>query len=227
MGFGFLFIGYFFLLFYPLDTIGMLPNLSIIGCVLMLAAMKRLIQYCPENKSFKAAKYALVLLSLFSAAMLVLNFIPADTTSADSASAASMGTICIYSAVLLAKLTLCIYSITLFLGIHRLSNEVELPKLASAATRRITVTGVFGAAMLLSGIAEIVISSTATVNDEFRMIVAYVGLFSRLLEYVCILVNLLLIFSCYAKICLEGDEDMPYREDVFDKIIAWTKRNKK
>ena len=227
MGFGFLLIGYFFLLFYPLDTIGLLPNLSIIGCILMLAAIKRLIQYCPDNNSFKAAKYTLILLSLFSAAMLVLNFALPGNTPTDSVSSASISTICIYSATLLAKLTLCIYSITLFLGIHRLSNEVELPKLSSAATRRITITGVFGVAMMFSGISEIIISSGATVSDEFRTVIAYVGLFSRLLEYLCILINLALIFSCYARICLEGDEDMPYREDIFDKIIAWTKRNKK
>ncbi len=227
MGFGFLFIGYFFLLFYPLDTAGILPNLSVIGCLLMLAAMKRLTQYCPENKSFRAAKYALLLLSLFSAIMLVLNFIPKDGIATDSASTISMSTVCIYSATLIAKLTLCVYSVLLFLGIHRLSNEVELPKLSSAATRRITVMGVFGAAMLFSGIAEIVLSSGVTASDGFITVVAYVGLFARLLEYVCILMSLFLIFSCYAKICLEGDEDMPYREDVFDKIIAWTKRSKK
>ena len=226
MGFGFLFIGYFFLLFYPLDTINMLPNLSIIGCILMFAAIKRLTQFCPENKSFKAAKYALILLSLLSAAMLVLNFVPMTDTSANS-DTVSTGTIYLYSVTLLSKLALCVYSITLFLGIYRLSNEVELPKLARAAVRRITVTGVFGAAMMFSGISEILMASGIVIGNEFRTVVAYVGLFSRLLEYICILVNLALIFSCYARICLEGDEDMPYREDVFDRIIAWTKRNKK
>ena len=36
-----------------------------------------------------------------------------------------------------------------------------------------------------------------------------------------------MIFSCYVHICLEGDEDMPYHEDIYDKIINYMNKFKK
>ncbi len=221
MGFGFLFIGYFFLIFYPLDSVGILPNLSVIGCIFMFAAMGRLMRYCPDNKAFKAAKISLIPLSVFSLAMLALNAVKSSNMLTDE--------LRIYFAEplsIVSKLAVCVFTVLLFIGIYRLSNEVELPKLASASAKRITITGVWGTAMAFSGIFSIVITAGTPVSSGLSGAVFYIGLFSMLLEYLCIIINLALIFSCYARICLEGDEDMPYREDIFDKIIAWTKRNK-
>ncbi len=221
MGFGYLLIGYFFLIFYPLDSVGILPNLSVFGCIFIFAALKRLTRYCPDNKWFKAAKITLVPLSVLSLTMLVLNAVKSSGKLTDELRFYFAEPLSIIS-----KLTVCVFTVILFIGVHRLANEVELPKLASAATRRITVTGVWGAAMAFSGVFAIIITAGVPVSTGFSGAVFYTGLFSMLLEYVCIIINLILIFSCYAKICLEGDEDMPYREDIFDKIIAWTKRNK-
>ena len=30
-----------------------------------------------------------------------------------------------------------------------------------------------------------------------------------------------LIYACYMKICLEGDEEMPYRDNLYDRIKAY------
>ena len=221
MGFGFLLIGYFFLIFYPLDSVGILPNLSVIGCIFMFAALKRLTRFCPDNKPFRAAKISLVPLAALSFAMLVINAVKSSGKLTDE-----LRLYCAEPLSIAAKLTVCVFTVLLFVGIYRLSNEVELPKLASAASRRVTVTGVWGAAMAFSGVFAIVITAGVQVSAVLSGAIFYIGLLSMLLEYVCVIINLALIFSCYARICLEGDEDMPYREDIFDKIIAWTKRNK-
>lgn len=222
MGFGLLFIGYFFMVFFPIASVGVLPNLAVVGCPFMLLGLKRLTHFCPDCKGFTMAKYALIPLSALSVAMLAL-----DVAKAGAELSLDM-MLCFAEPLSIAsELALCIYSIFIFLGIYRLAHDVELPKLAAAAVRRITVLGVCGVTSTFYGVCSIILSASTAQATAFTAAVFYVGLIALLLEYLCIFLNLALLFSSYAKICLEGDEDMPYHEDVFDKIIAWTKRNKK
>ncbi len=222
MGFGLLFIGYFFMIFFPIDSVGILPNLAVIGCPFMLFGLKRLTHFCPDCKGFTVAKYALIPLSVLSTAIIALDIAKADTELSLNMTLYFTEPLSIAS-----ELALCIYSIFLFLGIYRLAHDVELPKLAAAAVRRITVLGIYGITSTFYGVCSIILSASSVEANAFTAAVFYIGLVALLLEYLCIFLNLALLFSAYAKICLEGDEDMPYREDVFDKIIAWTKRNKK
>lgn len=222
MGFGLLFIGYFFMIFFPIDSVGILPNLAVIGCPFMFLGLKRLTHFCPDCKGFTEAKYVLIPLSVLSTAMLALDIAKTGTEL-------SLDMMLYFAEPLsiVSELTLCIYSMFLFLGIYRLAHDIELPKIAAAAVRRITILCVYGIASTFCGVCSIILSSNTAEASAFTAAVFYIGLIALLLEYLCIFLNLSLLFSSYARICLEGDEDMPYREDVFDKIIAWTKRNKK
>ena len=58
MGFGLLFIGYFFYLPLSYNGFDLLPD--IIGVLIMFSALRRLSFYCPGNRFFRLAKVILV-----------------------------------------------------------------------------------------------------------------------------------------------------------------------
>lgn len=221
MGFGYLFVGYFFLIFFPLSRVDLLPNLAVIGCMFMTAGIKRLTFYCRDNRNFKRAEISLVMLMAVSVASLAFDIAEMCGVVTDSIE------VYIDPAVNVAyAIVCCIFVFTLFCGIHKLSREVGLPTLAKRTVWMMTVTVVYAASEVVSCICSLVLKLSELPSDEFIMITGYLGLFTFLLAYLSIFLNLALLFTCYARICLEGDEDMPYHEDIFDKIIAWTKRNK-
>ena len=49
MGFGLLFIGYFFMLNFPFQGIDLLPD--VVGCIIMLVAVRKLLLYCDDRAS--------------------------------------------------------------------------------------------------------------------------------------------------------------------------------
>jgi len=220
MGFGLLFSGYFFLLFFPISTTGILPNFAAIGGLLMLAALKRLIHYCPDCKSFNVALYPVIAYTAVSVAIFVFGMLG---FSAEGASAASR--LAYNIAELAAQVSVLIGSVCMFLGIHKLSVSVELPKLASRSVRMISFTAAYGVLSVTAAVTDFIHGSVT--NDTAIIAFNYINLAAFLFMYVFIFLCLAYFFTCYMRICLEGDEDMPYREDVFDKIVAWFKRNKK
>lgn len=218
MGFGLLFIGYFFLIFFPLDSVNILPNLAFIGCVIMYRGLTRLVLYCPDCKGFRAARITLIPLSILSLALLVIRFVPIGGDISYSLKP-TLG--------LVSTLLICVYSLTVFIGVHKLSRQVELPRLANRAVRMMALSVVYTLADSVSYVCQVMFKAGSMPGDAAEVVIRYIALIAMLLEYISLFLSLALLFTCYIRICLEGDEDMPYREDVFDKIIAWTKRNKK
>ena len=219
MGFGLLFIGYFFLLFFPLASLDVLPNLSVIGCLLMFSGIRRLIHYCADCRGFVYAKYALIVLSALAIACLGLDIAELDAALSDGIAKNFAKPLAVASEV-----TIGVFSILLMLGIHKLATDVKLPKISAGAVRHITALSVFVLLTLISGIGGILAPDTT--STQLITLLNTSDFFAFILEYICLIWNLAFIYSCYMRICLEGDEDMPAREDLFDKIIAWTKRNR-
>ncbi len=218
MGFGYLFIGYFFLIFFPLSGIGVLPNLAAVGCAIMLVGTKKIYSYAEDCKGFKLASYTLIPYFALSAAALILNIAEYFGISQETV-AAFLNPISLACDLLFGLL-----AVFLMAGIYKLARQVELPKLASRSAIFMSVSVLFTLCALISNTAAIL---DITAGKTVTATINYIGLAAFLLEYLAIFLNLFHIFSCYANICLEGDEDMPYREDIFDKIVAFTKKNKK
>ena len=208
------------MLFMPMGAMGILPNFSAVGCLLSLAALKRLNYYCPACKGFRAAVFTLIPQTVASLLLFILGMLGWGIGEKVGAAA-----IAVTITELVCDVLTVITSVCLFLGIHRLSGEVDLPNLTSRSVRMLSFTVAYGLLACTSGIAELV-SGFVT---KARIIVAfnYINLAVFLLEYVFIFLCLLFFFTCYMRICLEGDEGMPYRDDIFDKIIACFKKNKR
>ncbi len=218
MGFGYLFIGYFFLLFFPLSGVGVLPNLAAVGCIIMFFGTRRIYSYAEDCKGFGLASYTLIPYFVLSVAALGVNIAEYLGVSQERTAAfiKPIGLAC--------DLLFGLLAIFLMAGIYKLARQVELPKLASRSAVFMSVSILFTLCALISNTAAMLnVNAGTTVTT----VVNYIGLAAFILEYLAIFLNLFHIFSCYANICLEGDEDMPYREDIFDKIVAFTKKNKK
>lgn len=218
MGFGLLFIGYFFLLFYPVGSMGIVPNAAAVGCIIMFFACGKLAKNAPDCKGFSLARFALIPYFAVALAEFALDIAERSYSESNLQVGIFEGTLALLSDTLFG-----VFSVLLAVGIFKLAKDVGLDKLASRAGIVMSITVVYSALAAVSDVARFVggIDGTAVV------ILNYIGFAAFILEYAAILANLWQIFSCYAGICLEGDEDMPYREDIFDKIVAFAKRSKK
>ena len=203
MGFGFLFLGYFFLLNLPVGQVDILPD--VLGWLLMLGGLRRLCYFCPQGKSFPRAKLVLIPAAAVSAAVFVL-----DIVMADSGSPVLLITQLVYAVLQGA------YEAFLLLGIYRLAHSVELPKLAARAGRILAFTAAYYLLQLVyySGIMNVVLPSYSAAYVQ-----NYLAFAIYILGYLWLILTLALLFTCYARICLEGDEEMPYSEDLFDKLL--------
>lgn len=217
MGFGYIFVGYFFLIFYPISRIDVLPNLSVIGCVLMFMGISRLMHYCDAKYGFKSAAVSLLPLCGVSAAALAFDIAEMCGVIENADPALNVA----------YAVTSCIFLMLLFKGICQLSKDVGLPSLAKRTVWMMSITVLYSIFELVSFVCSVVLSLSEYPSDAFIAITAYLGLFTFLLAYLSIFLNLALLFACYARICLEGDEDMPYHEDIFDKLAEKKLGNKK
>ncbi len=222
MGFGHIFIGYFFLIFFPLSRVELLPNLSAIGCIFMFMGLRRLMRYCNDKPQFKKAMWALIGVTALSAVSLIFDVIKMCGIVSDSVKAYAAPFINVAYAI-----TVCIFVLFLFNGICKLAKEVGLPSLSKRAVWMMSVTVLYAVLEVSACACSLILGFSGNTSDVFAALTAYIGLFAFLLAYLCIFLNLSILFGCYARICLEGDEDMPYREDIFDKIVASVNRKNK
>lgn len=217
MGFGLLFIGYFFMLNFPYKGIDLLPD--IVGCIIMLVAVRKLLLYCGGNRGFKLAEKSLYAFSILALVILFYQLAGFFGFLPDALSAIYTAFMLVYSLVVGA------YHVFLLYGIYTLSKEVQLPKLSARAVRLLAVTIVYYLLQILNdtGASRAIASMTASPD----MVASYINLAIYIISIIWMLFTWKLIFSCYVHICLEGDEDMPYHEDLYDKIINYMNRFKK
>lgn len=198
MGFGLLFIGYFLMLFVPLSELALMPNLSFIGCVIMFFALKRLITYCEGCNAFVRARILLFpLFGLTLASFLCGIIIPHVS-------------IVMQILWLAVSVSLAVYSLMLFLGIFKLAADVKLPKVSARARGLMSLSVVYAIFSFVSGILQVVFSNVdaSGLSVTVKGLLHYTDFAAYLLENAFLLFALALLFTCYMRICLEGDVDM-------------------
>ena len=88
----------------------------------------------------------------------------------------------------------------LLYGIYLISTQVEVDKLRKKAARCAIYTVIF---FFLAQSASMIFSWFGVTLSS-----AYLAAITMLADAVCIVINATLVFGCYMRICLEGDEDM-------------------
>ena len=184
MGFGSLFIGYFLLL----NVV--MPGFTNIlaACIMMLGLYKLSVL----NKPFKLAFFICVGFAVFSLADFVVSvlfmFLPTISNA----------TVQNYFSVL-RLFACCILTVAILAGIQDVSNEVELEKIPKRS--RVLMYATFAVYMLymLLSVPEL----TVFMDKSLEKVLYSIAIFAL---FGMIIVNLYTIYTCYARICMPGDE---------------------
>ena len=197
MGFGILFIGYIIMSLFSLNPFGDIAQL--IGFAVIFYALLKL---SPYAKNFMIAKYVtlpLVLTSAFSSVVTVMGKLGADTSFTRP-----------FDGALSAAVAVLFFAFHLFLlfGIREIAKFTELTKIAERAVRNFVV-GAFYFALTLVG------SLDTPFKEDFAK---YFGMPTLVIGLVWYVLNIILIYSSYMWICLEGDEDMERKKSRFEFV---------
>ena len=185
MGFGTLFFGYFLIL-----------NVTYYGFTDAIAAAVMLLGFyklSTVNSYFKYAAYVSGGFTLFGLAELCVNvvllFSPTNALSSTTQILAMS-----------RSLIVCLLTMLMLAGIKSISAEVELEKVPERAKYMMVLTPIiYGICILLE--AEWIINSLPPIAAPILALIAIFGALT------IALLNLILIHTCYARICMPEDED--------------------
>lgn len=194
MGFGILLIGYALTISGAYRGVDIPPALLAYG--IMLIGLYKLSRYCSKLKAAYIEMFPLAAVALLK---LILQIIGLDTA--------------VMSFVLWAEaLGLFVFYILLLWGIRSLSLEVGLPKLAGKAVRNLVITAAFYIFTLFTNLYN-----QGLLPQAGWLPAGTVFLVQQAAGYLLRGLILVHIGSCYRRICLEGDEDMPYEPSEWEK----------
>lgn len=201
MGFGLLFFGYMMLFNVPYKGIDFPPDL--LAYTLILIALTKLGRY---GKKIKISSYVSIGCLAIAAAKLVCQisglFISVSATLTNSLSIADM------------VLSLPFHFFML-IGFSELAADVELPKLQGKCKRN------FGIVCFLYLLTVFYYLYKAGIIPEVTGVSSmHIFAMQQLLGYIIRIMNIILIASCYMRICLEGDEDMPYTPNAIEAYMT-------
>ena len=193
MGFGWMFLGYCLILGTNIDFLGVPVDITPddIAFLLMLKGFNVANEHCECFRISRIFAMIGIPTSLIVTAldlfinMKVITFSPAVAMTLSYA----------YDIFKLA------YTLVLLYSLYLISTQVEVDKLRKKAARCAIYTVIF------FFLAE----SSATIFSWFGVTLssAYTAAIAMLADALCIVINATLVFGCYMRICLEGDEDMP------------------
>ena len=186
MGFGLLFIGYF------AASIGFMSVLRMLGYMLMTYSAKKLGQYNTSFKIFEIAGGVMVLASFVSTVMDLLTMLMGE------------GFIDTAVIVLIRNIEIllsCACALVMLWSIRNIAHDTDEKKLSFAAVRNSVFVIIYAVAYLVSLL-------------PFKF-TKYLSLPLLLVQFVWIIFNLVLIFSCYARICDESDVNMERKPSRF------------
>ncbi|MBR5869821.1 MAG: hypothetical protein IKZ09_02180 [Clostridia bacterium] len=205
MGFGILLLGYPLILSVTMHSMGFC--FEILGYLIMLRAFTCLGEY---GKYFRYARYAvsaLIPLGAFSLVLQSFSWFGAEELYETVSSVVSVP----YN--ILLAIAMLVFHMFLLLAVKTIAAEVDLPRLVTEAMRNIVVTWLYFAAVIVSCFLNV---PSVTAHMPYYKILGYVSMFG----VIWILLNAKMIFVCYMRICLPGDEDMPVGERKMPSLFG-------
>ncbi len=198
MGFGYLLIGYFLALAFSLANVYFF--FDIIGGAVMLVGLSKL---AAHGKNFYRAlllDVAYILLCLVRTALPMLGILRTES---------------IWFYVIVFAITLLTFVLQFFIlaAIYYIAKQVSLENEMNKAVRNIKF-------LLLYGIPYVVCLLSSLIGLDLGLIGNIVFIASVIFGYVVLFMNLLLIHSCYCRICLAGQESGERPQSRF----AWLNR---
>ncbi len=203
MGFGIMFFGCILLA----ETIGT----ELAGFLLLYFGMRVACEHCdcfvlPKNLCYAGMALSAVKLAKQIAGFFGVNFM---NTMAENLFAG------VYTAFLV------LFYAAFFVGIAKIANETDLPSVKSMAYANVVLSSLF---MVLSRVCYALVSfAPEGVLGEHK---AQVLGTAMLLPILVMLLSAVLVFRCYMRICLEGDEDMEQKKNNFKSPVEFFEKDK-
>lgn len=206
MGFGILFIGYFF------TFLGAITPLStycyVIGTGIIIYSLKNLIF---ENKLFLATLITSIILEVVSITKMIMDvFGYVDTTA--------------FNVINLIQGYLTpLLNVILLVAIYLIAKQVGLIKVQAKAIVDIIIVGIYV-------VSAIILNLISNQFAKERLFVV-----SVIAQLIYTVFTIVIIFNCYARICYEGDENMEketgnkpldFLNRALDKVMNKNKDNK-
>ena len=200
MGFGLLFIGYLFTYLLSMaGAYGCYP--AIIGCLVMLYALTKLLEY---EKTFKYAFFGLIPVTVCTVySVAVQTFTSLGVRLPAILGSQTLEIIMTYSKALFNL----VFNVLLLYAISVIAKSTGVERTQKAALRNIVIYGVYFLTVLLN--------ESLPSDMKFNLYVFWAAL---ALSVLVLVLNGTVIFSCYMRICDEGDEDMARKESRFEFI---------
>lgn len=187
MGFGLLFVGYF--VTYVMSYV-FIPKL--LGCIIMLAGIIKLSEY---ELKFKRCIPVLGAMSVSSAYMLLKNIFEYLRIESQLFNDGILNVVSTVDEGLTV-----LFHIFLLIAITSIAKSTGIDKLCFKSMRN----------LLIVGVAEVTYFAVLIFQDiNIKQVLFWIALCLRL---IWIVLDLLLLASCYRMICDEGDADMPDKE---------------
>ena len=207
MGFGIMFIGYFATTMMSIPLSGLLPIdlgglVKCLGYILIAISAKKLAEYQSSFKTLIASSSLMALISAFEAFIGISCFLSVNQIVsipfAEWMNDAAILDYVSFFAVIIFVATLCV-------AIKQIANDTGVNKIAMTATRNFVFYCILFAIQALSFM-------------PFDWVKTYRPVFVAallIIELLCWILNLYMIFTCYMKICDSDDVDMKQKPSRF------------
>ena len=184
MGFGTLFIGYFLLL-----------NLTYYGFTDLIAASVMLLGLYKLSKVNKYFSYSCIAAAVF----LVFSLGEFGIATYEIFMRPLTSPVLVSLASVLRCISIGLLTVLILKGIEDVAREVEVENLPKKASRLVIITAVVYAAW-------IVLEAPLSFVNSYAL--AILSLITILATFALIIVNLSVIYTCYMRICMPGDENI-------------------
>ena len=220
MGFGIMFFGYFMTTMVSIPIAGLLPiNLSgvvkLLGYILIIISAKKLSEYNSNFKTLMASSALMAIISFAESVVDITVFLSDNQIAvlpfSNALAVVNERKILDYIAfggVIIFVATLCV-------AIKQLAEDIGIKKIVISATRNFVFYCIF---FLVQAVSFMPFNWVATYRPVFVAALL-------IIELLCWILNLYMIFSCYAKICDSGDIGMEKRPSRF--VFSKKKREDK
>ena len=184
MGFGTLFIGYFLLL-----------NLTYYGFTDLIAASVMLLGLYKLSKVNKYFSYSCIAAAVF----LAFSLAEFGIASYELFTRPINSTVLVSVMSIIRCISVCLLTVLILKGIEDVAKEVDVEDLPKKASKLVIITAVIYSAW---------IALEAPLSFANDYVLGVLSLITILATIALIIVNLSVIYTCYMRICMPGDENI-------------------
>ena len=213
MGFGILFVGYFATTMMSIPLSRMLPIdlggvVKLFGYILIIIAAKKLSEYSNGFMALVASSLLMALISAFEAFVDISLFITENQI-------ANLPFSSIFSYIndtrmidYISFIAIIFFIAIMCIAVKQIAEETGIKKIEISATRNFVFYCILFVVQAISFL-------------PFDWVTTYKPVFVSallIIELLCWILNLYMIFSCYAKICDSGDTEMKQKPSRFEFV---------